>query len=126
MLVCAAEMSNFLIGINQSYVRPQRAQRVGRKRTEVVVRGRSITIACTDKARSVRFYQELLGAEPLPDSEGYGCPWFQLGTITFSLLPNASEPCPVRFPVHAGTMLWLETDDLEAAHRHLWSMGFPW
>jgi catechol 2,3-dioxygenase-like lactoylglutathione lyase family enzyme len=96
-----------------------------RKRSEVAFRGKSITIACTDKAQSVRFYRELLGAEPLPEDEGYGCPWLRLGELTISLLPNATEPCPVRFPTHAGTMLWLETDDLGAAHRHLVENGVP-
>ena len=98
---------------------------MGRKRGSVAFHGRSITIACTDKARSVRFYQELLGAEPPPDAEGCGCPWFRLGALTFSLLPNASEPCPVRFPAHAGTMLWLEVDDLRAARDHLAAHGVP-
>jgi catechol 2,3-dioxygenase-like lactoylglutathione lyase family enzyme len=95
---------------------------MSRKRPAIAFRGKAITIACTDKARSHRFYAEVLGAELLP-GDGYGCPWYRLGSLTFSLLPNASEPCPVSFPTQAGTMLWLEVDDLGAAHRHLIQQG---
>jgi catechol 2,3-dioxygenase-like lactoylglutathione lyase family enzyme len=95
-----------------------------RKRATVVFRGKAITISCTDKERSEQFYRDLLGAELLP-GDGYGCPWYRLGALTFSLLPNASEPCPMKFPTDAGMMLWLEVDDLEAAHHHLVQSGVP-
>jgi catechol 2,3-dioxygenase-like lactoylglutathione lyase family enzyme len=96
-----------------------------RPQPKVAFQGKAVTIACTDKARSLRFYREVLGAEPLPGDEGYGCPWLRLGALTFSLLPNASGPCPVKFPTDAGAMLWLEVDDLGAAHRHLVQNGVP-
>ena len=97
---------------------------MGRSRTRLSFRGKAITVACTDKARSQQFYEDLLGAELLP-GDGYGCPWYRLGSLTLSLLPNASEPCPVSFPTHAGTMFWLEVDDLGAARHHLVQNGVP-
>lgn len=96
-----------------------------RKRPTIAFRGEAITIACTDKDRSLHFYQNVLGATRDPRDEGYGCPWLRLGALTICLLPNASEPCPVKFPEHAGTMLWLETDDLNAAREHLVANGVP-
>lgn len=87
------------------------------KRKNFSFRGKSITILCTDQSRSDQFYRELLGAVRV--DEGYGCPWYQLGDFTFSLLPNATEPCPVQIPNHAGTMLWLEVEDIHAAHSYL-------
>jgi catechol 2,3-dioxygenase-like lactoylglutathione lyase family enzyme len=77
-----------------------------------------VTIACTDQKRSERFYEGVLGAKRLP-GDGYGCSWFQLGALTFNLMPNAAEPSPAEFPAHAMPILWLEVDDLDAAHRHL-------
>ncbi len=96
-----------------------------RKPAKVAFHGNSIVIVCTDLVHSVWFYEELLGAEPLPTNDGYGCPWYQLGALTFSLMPNASDSCPIEFPTHAGAMLWLETDDLESAHRYLVQNGVP-
>ncbi len=97
---------------------------MGRSRTGLSFRGKAVTIICTDLTRSERFYEEVLGAELLP-GDNNGCPWYRLGTLTISLLPNASERCPVSFPTHAGTMLWLEVDDLGAACRHLVQNGVP-
>lgn len=80
--------------------------------------GVAVTVACTDTVRSERFYCQLLGAQPLAGN-GYGCRWYRLGALTFSLCPNAAARSAGTFPVHAGFMLWLEVEDLEAARRHL-------
>ncbi len=89
---------------------------------EVTFWGRSVTIACTDRRRSERFYAQVLGATPLP-GDGHGCPWYRLGELTISLMPNAEHPSPARFPDHAMPMLWLTVDDLQAAHRRLRDAG---
>jgi catechol 2,3-dioxygenase-like lactoylglutathione lyase family enzyme len=91
---------------------------------KVAFRGQAVTIACTDKQRSERFYEGVLGAKRLP-GDGYGCPWFRLGELTISLMPNASEPSRAELPAHAVTILTLEVDDLAAAHRHLLRRGVP-
>lgn len=80
--------------------------------------GRAVTIACTDQRRSERFYEGVLAAERIP-GDGYGCSWFRLGPLTLTLMPNATEPSRAVYPTHAMPILWLETPDLEAAHRHL-------
>ncbi|MBX9627407.1 MAG: VOC family protein [Gemmataceae bacterium] len=80
--------------------------------------GRAVTIACTDRRPSGRFYEGVLGAGRLP-GDGYGCSWFRLGALTLTLMPNAAEPSPAEFPNHAMPVLWLEVADLAAAHRHL-------
>jgi catechol 2,3-dioxygenase-like lactoylglutathione lyase family enzyme len=82
----------------------------------------AVTIACTDLARSVKFYETVLGAVRQP-GDGYGCPWFKLGPISISLLPNAVEASPAKFPDHPMAMLWLETDDLAAAVRRFARSG---
>jgi catechol 2,3-dioxygenase-like lactoylglutathione lyase family enzyme len=87
-------------------------------RRTVAFQGKAITIACTDQKRSERFYEGVLGAKRLP-GDGYGCSWFQLGALTLTLMPNATEPSASLFPTHAMPMLWLEVEDLDAAHRHL-------
>lgn len=79
-------------------------------------RGKAITISCTDLPRSLVFYEEVLGAVPQP-RDGYGCRWYDLGSMTISLMPNATSPSPAQMPEHPMAMLWLETDDLEAAER---------
>jgi hypothetical protein len=87
-------------------------------RRSVRFHGKALTIACTDRKRSERFYEGVLGAERLP-GDGYGCSWFRLGALTLNLMPNAAEPSPSAFPAHAMPIPWLEVDDLEAARRHL-------
>jgi catechol 2,3-dioxygenase-like lactoylglutathione lyase family enzyme len=77
------------------------------------LRAVAVTVACTDLARSVKFYEQILGAVREP-GDGYGCPWFKLGPISISLLHNATEASPARFPDHPMAMLWLEADDLAA------------
>jgi len=62
--------------------------------------------------------QGVLGAERLP-GDGYGCSWFQLGALTFSLMPNASKPSPAQFSTHAMPVLWPEVVDLGTARQHL-------
>lgn len=78
-------------------------------------RGRAVTIACTDLRKSLRFYEEVLGAAIVPTEEGT-FPWFQLGSLVLTLMPNAVERCPAMMPTHAMAMLWLEVDDLHAAY----------
>jgi catechol 2,3-dioxygenase-like lactoylglutathione lyase family enzyme len=80
-------------------------------------RPKALTIACTDLSRSARFYERVLGA--VPDlRDGFGCPWYRLGSWFVTLMPNAVERSPASFPTHAMPILWLEVDDLEAAARH--------
>lgn len=86
--------------------------------------GRSVTIACTDRARSEQFYAGVLGAILIP-GDGYGCPWYQLGSLTISLMPNAEHKSPATFPEHAMPVLWLEVDDIKLAHEHLKKAGTP-
>jgi catechol 2,3-dioxygenase-like lactoylglutathione lyase family enzyme len=81
------------------------------------LRGGAITIACTDRRRSEHFYEKILGAKISP-GDGYGCPWLQLGSLTISLMPNASEPSPAKFPERAMPMLYLEADDLAAVRKY--------
>ncbi len=82
----------------------------------------AVTIACTDLARSVRFYEQVLGAVREP-RDGYGCPWFRLGPLSITLLPNATAASPAKFPDHSMAMLWVETDDLAAAARRFAEFG---
>jgi hypothetical protein len=72
---------------------------------EPTFRVRALTIACTDADRSEHFYREVLGATPLPTDNGLGW-WFRLGSLDINLLPNAAEPSPAEFPVHAMPILW--------------------
>jgi catechol 2,3-dioxygenase-like lactoylglutathione lyase family enzyme len=82
----------------------------------------AVTIACTDLARSVDFYEKLLGAVREP-GDGYGCPWFKLGPVSISLLHNATAASPAKFPDHPMAMLWLETDDLAGAAQRFAKFG---
>jgi O-acetyl-ADP-ribose deacetylase (regulator of RNase III)/catechol 2,3-dioxygenase-like lactoylglutathione lyase family enzyme len=93
--------------------RKKRATAKGKKQQ---VRFRAITIACTDLAKSVAFYENVLGATPLPTDHGT-CRWYRLGEIDMTLMPNAEQKSTATFPNHAMAMLWLEVDDLEAAKR---------
>ena len=85
--------------------------------------GKSVTIACTDIDRSEHFYVKLLGATPIPGDASGCCPWYKLGSLMISLLPNAQHPSPANFPEHAMPILWLEVDDIEMAHDHLKNAG---
>lgn len=82
----------------------------------------AITVACTDLARSVWFYERVLGATREP-GDGYGCPWFKLGPISISLLHNATEASPAKFPDHPMAMLWLESDDLDVEAERFARLG---
>jgi predicted enzyme related to lactoylglutathione lyase len=82
----------------------------------------AITIVCTDLTRSMRFYEQALGAVREPD-DGYGCPWFKLGQLWISLLDNATTVSPAKFPGHPMAMLWVETDDLTAAAQRFVQFG---
>ncbi len=76
---------------------------------------KALTVACSDLRRSQRFYEHVLGAVP-DRREGFGCPWYRLGDVLVTLMPNAAERNPASFPAHAMTIPWLlEVDDLKAA-----------
>ncbi len=85
---------------------------------KVAFAGKAVTIACTDLPKSRHFYESVLGAVRDP-RDGFGCAWLRLGPLVLTLMPNAMERSPAEFPAHAMPMLWLEADDLGAAHKHL-------
>jgi hypothetical protein len=66
---------------------------------EATFQATAVTFACTDLARTVRFYGKILGAVPEP-GDGYGCRWYKLGSLSISLMHNAIEPSPARMPAH--------------------------
>src|SRR4051812_38956052 len=68
-----------------------------------VFRGKAITISCTDLDRAAAFYQNVLGAVPLT-GDGYGCQWYRLGALVFTLMPNAEAITPASFPRDAMMM----------------------
>jgi catechol 2,3-dioxygenase-like lactoylglutathione lyase family enzyme len=78
---------------------------------------KALTIVCSDRDRSDRFYRTVLGAIALPGE--IMCTWYRLGTFTFTLVPNGEGRSPARFGTHPLNMLYLEVDDLELAVRHL-------
>ena len=82
----------------------------------------SVTIVCTDLGRARDFYCGVLGATPLPCGDGYGCPWFKLGSHRFSLMPNATAAATPRLD-RPGALLWLEVEDLAKAHAYLSGRG---
>lgn len=92
---------------------------------KVAFRPKALVISCRDHHRSAKFYEGVLGAVRLPGegSDGYGCPWFRLGPWELSLMPNATEGSAGLLPAHAATMLMLEVDDLQAAHRYCLRVG---
>lgn len=95
-----------------------------RQNIPVTFSGRCVTIACTDHRRSEEFYPHVLGAKLTP-GDGHGCPWYQLGSLTISLLANAEHESPATFPDDAMPVLWLEVHDIRLAHEHLVSAGTP-
>jgi catechol-2,3-dioxygenase len=78
---------------------------------------KAVTVICTDRWRSDRFYTEVLGAVVLPQDEPT-CRWYRLGDCTLTLVPNAGGSSPAEFGEHPMNMLFLEADDLEAAEAH--------
>ena len=95
-----------------------------KRKIPVTFSGKSITIACTDRERSERFYADVLGADLIP-GDGYDCRCYQLGSLTISVMPNAEHKSPATFPEHAMPLLWLEVDDIKLAHEHLTNAGTP-
>jgi catechol 2,3-dioxygenase-like lactoylglutathione lyase family enzyme len=73
---------------------------------------RAITVYCTDRERSRRFYEDVLGAERLPRDIG---DWLRIGQLVVTLCPNAERLSPVDFPTHAATAFWFDVPDLDAA-----------
>ena len=102
--------------------RSRSPKRLRKETARLKLRFRAITIACTDPARSVRFYETVLGAVRRPSDNGIGNS-FRLGGIDIVLLPNATEISPGVFPTHAMPILWLEVDDLAAAQRSIAEHG---
>jgi catechol 2,3-dioxygenase-like lactoylglutathione lyase family enzyme len=82
---------------------------------KLAFRAKVLTIACTDLKKSERFYKTVLGAQVMPTDDGIGCPWYRLGPLAITLMPNATERSPATLPTHAMPILWLEVDDLAAA-----------
>ncbi len=95
-----------------------------KRRKTPVFSGRSVTIACTDRERSERFYVDVLGAALIP-GDGYGCRWYRLGSLTISVMPNAEHKSPATFPEHAMPVLWLEVDDIKLAHEYFKKAATP-
>jgi catechol 2,3-dioxygenase-like lactoylglutathione lyase family enzyme len=95
-----------------------------KKSARMKTRFRAITIACTDPARTATFYETVFGAVRRPADNGIGN-WFQLGGVDITLLANATEKSPGKFPTHAMPILWLEVDDLAAAARLIADHGVP-
>lgn len=85
---------------------------------------KSVTIACTNRERSEHFYVGVLGAVAIP-GDGYGCPWYRLGSLVISLMENADQPSPSTFPDHAMPILWVDVDDIRRAYEHLKDAGTP-
>src|SRR5438105_8465236 len=83
-------------------------------RDGLAIRGFALTVYCTDKERSDRFYREILGAKVDP-RDGYGNPWYKLGGLRLTLCCNAEGRSPASFPTHAMSVLWLDVDDLKKA-----------
>ena len=86
-------------------------------------RGKAVTIACTNRRASERFYEEVLGARILPGDYQGACPSYQLGSLVLTLMPSAIERSPAVMPTHAMAMLWLEVDDLQAAFERCVRFG---
>ena len=86
-------------------------------RGKLAFRFKALTVACSDLARSRRFYQTVLGAVPVKTPDGIGCPWFRLGSFVFTLMPGAGAPSPAEYMTHAAYVPWLEVEDLAAARQ---------
>ena len=93
-------------------------KREARKPKRLKLRFRSITIFCTDIDRSIRFYEDVLGATRQTTDSAVG-DRFRLGGLELSLVQNAVEPSPGVFPTHAMPALWFEVAELAEARRRL-------
>lgn len=79
----------------------------------------ALTIVCSDRQRSERFYEHVLGAEPISEVEPGACRWFRLGDLRISIVPNGDGRCPAELGKHPMNMLWLEVDSIARAAEHL-------
>lgn len=77
---------------------------------------KALTIICTDRWRSHDFYTQVLGATILP--RDISCHWYQLGNLTFTLVPNAAKENSADFAQEALNMIYLEVDDIDVAEKH--------
>lgn len=75
----------------------------------------AVTVSCKDIACTALFYQEVLGASPIPGQQE-ACRWYRLGAMRLALTPNALAASPADLVrQHATFMLWLEVVDLAHA-----------
>ena len=82
----------------------------------------ALAIAVTDLNRADRFYRDVFGAVPVPTEAGT-CPWYRLGDLRLTLVPNAAQPAASTFPDHAMASLFVEVDDLADTHRRCLERG---
>ncbi len=72
----------------------------------------------------MRFYETVLNASVIPTDNGV-CPWFRLGSLDITLMPNVAERSPATFPTHAMPLLDHFHPPL-SQRRHWHSFHNPW
>lgn len=85
----------------------------------------AVSIICTDRRRSLDFYQQAFGATLLAGA-GDGvllCPWLQLGDLTIHLLENTDRPCQLEYSEQAMATLLICVEDLQAAFEKATAAG---
>lgn len=83
-----------------------------------------INVLCTDRARSLAFYRDVLGLE-VESEEGTAVHLRGLGQA-FLLLPEASEtPTPAPYGTRATLSFDLVVADLAEARAHFEGLGVP-
>ena len=73
-------------------------------------------IICTDQWRSLDFYRNALGAEPIPGDVEGTCPWLRIGDLNITLLANTDEESDLDHSEIAMAIMFLQVDDLAAAY----------
>ena len=83
-------------------------------------RPNAVSIVCTDRFRSLDFYQNVLDAQLLSGDYPVTCPWLQIGQLTITLVENTNRPSGLDFSSQAMATLVIFTDDIESlSHRAL-------